>query len=327
MLDFRELTKTFGSTSALDAMSFAVPAGEVFGFLGPNGAGKTTAMRAIFGLVKLDSGSVLYQGRALGRDELTRFGYMPEERGLYPKMTVIEHLVYLARLHELSRGDALGKARELIDRLEIAGGGFSKIESLSLGNRQRTQIAAALIHEPDVLVLDEPFSGLDPLSVGAVRQILTDYAKRGRTVLFSSHQLELVEDFCHSVAIANRGRIVVSGSLAELTKTATVLAISVREDPDGNFLKTIPRIKVLESTSTGQRVQVEDDQDAQLVLRTAIEAGQLERYNFEDRRLSEVFLAAVEADNKERNFEDGQDAPAKTLAEFDPSTLDDVKSP
>ena len=327
MLDFRELTKTFGSNIALDAMSFSVPAGEVFGFLGPNGAGKTTAMRAIFGLVKLDSGSVLYQSGALGRDKLTRFGYMPEERGLYPKMTVIEHLVYLARLHGVHRGDALGRARELVDRLEIAGGGFSKIESLSLGNRQRTQIAAALIHDPDVLVLDEPFSGLDPLSVGAVRAILSDYAKRGRTVLFSSHQLELVEDFCHSVAIANHGRIVASGAVAELTKTATVLAVGVREDPDGNFLKTIPDIKVLENTPTGQRVQVENDRDAQLVLRTAIEAGHLERYNFENRRLSEVFLAAVAADNKLRNSEDGQIAAPNTPAELDASPLHDVRSP
>ncbi len=297
VLEFRELEKSYGSTHALDSMSFVVPPGEVFGFLGPNGAGKTTAMRAIFSLVELESGSVVYNGNTLVRGDLAHFGYMPEERGLYPKMTVLEHLIYLGRLHEISKSQALGRARELIERLEIVGGGSAKIEALSLGNRQRTQIAAALIHQPDVLVLDEPFSGLDPLSVEVVREILSDYASRGRTVLFSSHQLELVEDFCQSVAIANHGHIVLSGSVAEITSTATILTVAVREDPRGDYLSSLAGLRRLDNGSAGQRVQVADDAQAQLVLQAAIGAGHVERFTFERRRLSEVFIEAVQGDN------------------------------
>ena len=295
MLEFRQLVKTYAGKRALDHMSFSVPAGEVFGFLGPNGAGKTTAMRSIFGLVELDSGEVLYQEKGIGPTERQRFGYMPEERGLYPKMTVLDHLVYLARLHDVSAAESKKRALALIEKLEISGGPGAKIESLSLGNSQRAQVAAALIHSPDVLVLDEPFSSLDPLSIDIVKGMLEDYALQGATVLFSSHQLELVEDFCQSVAIANLGRIVLSGRVDALTESEKLLVVSVKEDPAGAYLDGVDGISRIGADAGGQRIEVRDENAAQRVLEAAMKAGTVMRFDHVRRSLVEVFRQAVAA--------------------------------
>ncbi len=295
MLEFRKLSKSYAGTNALDEMTFSVPSGEVFGFLGPNGAGKTTAMRSIFGLIELDSGQVLYRGAQIGREQLQRFGYMPEERGLYPKMTVLDHLTYLARLHEVPARAAKERALELVEKLQISGGPGAKIESLSLGNSQRTQVAAALIHQPEVLILDEPFSSLDPLSIEIVKGMLEDYAQEGATVLFSSHQLELVEGFCKSVAIANQGRIVLAGAVEALTESQTRLVVRVREDPEGSFLEGLEGVSRRGSDSNGQRIEVQDDGAARMALEAAMAAGTVLRYDHVRRSLVEVFREAVES--------------------------------
>ncbi len=295
VLEFRKLSKSYAGTNALDEMTFSVPSGEVFGFLGPNGAGKTTAMRSIFGLIELDSGQVLYRGAQIGREQLQRFGYMPEERGLYPKMTVLDHLTYLARLHEVPARAAKERALELVEKLQISGGPGAKIESLSLGNSQRTQVAAALIHQPEVLILDEPFSSLDPLSIEIVKGMLEDYAQEGATVLFSSHQLELVEGFCKSVAIANQGRIVLAGAVEALTESQTRLVVRVREDPEGSFLEGLEGVSRRGSDSNGQRIEVQDDGAARMALEAAMAAGTVLRYDHVRRSLVEVFREAVES--------------------------------
>ena len=295
MLEFRQLVKTYPGKRALDDMSFSVPAGEVFGFLGPNGAGKTTAMRSIFGLVELDSGEVLYQQRTIGPAERQRFGYMPEERGLYPKMSVLDHLVYLARLHEVPAAEAKRRALALVETLQISGGPSAKIEALSLGNSQRAQVAAALIHRPEVLILDEPFSSLDPLSIDIVKGMLVDYALQGATVLFSSHQLELVEDFCRSVAIANQGRIVLSGRVDSLTESERLLVVSVREDPAGNYLEGMDGVSRVGADAGGQRIEVRDEGAARRVLEAAMRAGTVMRFDHVRRSLVEVFRQAVGA--------------------------------
>ncbi|MDA8385276.1 MAG: ATP-binding cassette domain-containing protein [Actinomycetota bacterium] len=295
MLEFRELSKSYAGKKALDGMSFSVPCGEVVGFLGPNGAGKTTAMRSVFGLVELDSGQVIYQGGQIRPGQLQRFGYMPEERGLYPKMTVLAHLVYLARLHDVHAAEAKERALALVEKLEISGGPGAKIESLSLGNSQRTQVAAALIHQPEVLILDEPFSSLDPLSIEIVKGMLEEYAREGATVLFSSHQLELVEGFCKSVAIANQGRIVLAGAVEALTESQTRLVVRVREDPEGSYLEGLEGVSRLGSDPNGQRIEVQDDGAARRVLEAAMTAGTVLRYDHVRRSLVEVFREAVES--------------------------------
>ncbi|MEX0836507.1 MAG: ATP-binding cassette domain-containing protein, partial [Nitriliruptor sp.] len=208
MLELDRLHRRFGDVLALDGLSFSVARGELCGFLGPNGAGKTTAMRAVLGVTRLDDGEVRWDGQPVDRAVRRRTGYLPEERGLYPKMRVTEHLVYLGRLHGLTAADAEQRSQRLLDELGLSDRAGTEIESLSLGNQQRVQLAAALVHDPDLLVLDEPFSGLDPIAVDTMSAMLRERAAAGAAVVFSSHQLDLVEDLCRTVAVAAAGRVV-----------------------------------------------------------------------------------------------------------------------
>jgi ABC-2 type transport system ATP-binding protein len=279
-LELTALRRRFGTVDALDGLTFTVPPGEVFGFLGPNGAGKTTAMRAIVGVAGLDSGTVRWGGEPIGEDARRRIGYMPEERGLYPSMRVADQLEYLARLHGLSGPAAQAAAAHWAGRLGLADKAGSKIETLSLGNQQRVQLAAALVHGPDLLVLDEPFSGLDPVGVDAMSEVLAERAADGVTMLFSSHQLDLVEHLCTSVAIINYGKLVASGTVDELARGGQ-LRIAVR---------------VVGVTGGVATISLASRQDAQAVLDVARSAGPVEQFGFERRRLSAVFRDAVGAD-------------------------------
>jgi ABC-2 type transport system ATP-binding protein len=216
-LKLDRLRKSYGDTVALDSVTFEVAEGQMFGFVGPNGAGKTTLMRIVLGVLAADSGTVLWRGAPIDSADRRRIGYMPEERGLYPKMRVRDQLVYMARLHGAG-ADAAGRAADRwLDRLGIAERADEAVEVLSLGNQQRVQLGVALVHEPDLLVLDEPFSGLDPDGVDALADALLEEIRERRVpVIFSSHQLELVERLCDSVAIIAAGRIVATGPLAEV---------------------------------------------------------------------------------------------------------------
>jgi ABC-2 type transport system ATP-binding protein len=219
-LELRELRKRYGETVALDGASFTVGEGEMFGFVGPNGAGKTTLMRIVLGVLEADGGEVLWRGAPIGPEERRRIGYMPEERGLYPKMRVRDHLVYVARLHGVGEEEALAAAERWLERLGLQERAEEVVEALSLGNQQRVQLAAALVHDPEVLVLDEPFSGLDPVAVAGLSETLARRAAAGGTVLFSSHQLDLVESLCESVVVIDSGRLVMSGKVHELKRAS-----------------------------------------------------------------------------------------------------------
>ncbi len=294
-LELNGLRRTYGEVVALDGLSFTVPPGQVFGFLGPNGAGKTTAMRAIVGVASLDSGSVCWKGEPIGTQARSRIGYMPEERGLYPAMRVFEQLEYLARLHGLSEARARSAARAWSERLGVTSQGQAKVEALSLGNQQRVQLAAALVHEPELLVLDEPFSGLDPAGVDAMSEVLAERAAAGVTMLFSSHQLDLVEHLCQSVAIIHHGRLVAQGSVEDLG-TAGKLRVSVRVagDDAGRWAQDLGHTAEVEKIIAGTvLLAVPDRASAQAVLDRARAAGPVEQFGFERRKLSEVFRDAV----------------------------------
>jgi ABC-2 type transport system ATP-binding protein len=216
-LELRDLEKRYGDTTALAGVSFSVGEGQMFGFVGPNGAGKTTTMRIVLGVLAADAGEVLWRGRPIGLEERRRIGYMPEERGLYAKMRVRDQLSYMAELHGLAEEAALAAAEHWMQRLGVADRAEEPVEALSLGNQQRVQLAVALVHEPDLLILDEPFSGLDPDGVDALSEALVgEIRARGVPVVFSSHQLDLVERLCDSVAIIAAGRITSSGPVADL---------------------------------------------------------------------------------------------------------------
>ncbi|MGA8246541.1 MAG: ATP-binding cassette domain-containing protein [Nocardioides sp.] len=294
LLQLDGLSRRFGTVTALDGLTFSVPSGQVVGFLGPNGAGKTTTMRAVFGLTDLDAGSVRWNGVPVGASERRRFGYMPEERGLYPNMLVVEQVEYLGRLHGMGARSAAAAAQHWLERLEVADRSASKVEALSHGNQQRVQLAAALVHDPEVLVLDEPLSGLDPTGIDAIGGVLVDQARAGRCVLFSSHQLDLVESLCESVAIIDHGRLVAGGTVEELASSgARRLAVRVSGDRQGAWAQGIPGVTVSEVDGGEVRLVLDESTDSDVVLDAARAAGRVTEFGFGRRRLSEVFREAM----------------------------------
>jgi ABC-2 type transport system ATP-binding protein len=298
VLELAGLRRAFGDVVALDGLSFTVLPGQVFGFLGPNGAGKTTAMRAIVGVTSLDGGAVRWSGEPIGEEARRRIGYMPEERGLYPAMKVLEQLEYLARLHGLTQAAARSAARHWADRLGLGGQGQMKTEALSLGNQQRVQLAAALVHDPELLVLDEPFSGLDPVGVDAMSEVLAERAAAGVTMLFSSHQLDLVEHLCTCVAIIHHGALVAHGTVDELARGGPLrIAVKVAGDHQALWTSQLGGIAAVQQVAGGTAMlSLTRRQDAQAVLDVARRAGPVEQFGFERRRLSEVFRDAVGPD-------------------------------
>ncbi|MEA2137411.1 MAG: type transport system ATP-binding protein [Solirubrobacteraceae bacterium] len=296
VLELDDLHRSYGDVAALDGMTFTVPAGRVFGFLGPNGAGKTTAMRAILGVTALHSGSIRFAGAPVDVAARRRFGYMPEERGLYPGMRVLEQLAYFGRLHGMTAAAARQAGAELCGRLGVAERLEAKVEELSLGNQQRVQLAAALVHDPELLVLDEPFSGLDPVGIDDLSAVLGERAAAGATVLFSSHQLDLVEHLCEEVAIVDRGRLVAQGRVEELARSGRPqLAVRVAGDDGGRWADALPAGAARAATRDDGTVTIalDDAALADAVLDVARAAGRVEHFTFQRRRLSEVFRESV----------------------------------
>ncbi|GAA4582023.1 ATP-binding cassette domain-containing protein [Planotetraspora phitsanulokensis] len=290
MLEVQDLRKRFGDKVALDGVGFAVRPGEMFGFVGANGAGKTTTMRIVMGVLDADSGEVRLDGTPLTYDARRRFGYMPEERGLYQKMKVAEQVEYFGRLHGLGRAAARDAAGELLERLGLAARRDDAVEVLSLGNQQRVQLAVALVHSPAVLVLDEPFSGLDPIAVDALAEVLKDRCSSGVPVVFSSHQLELVERLCDSVGIIAGGRMVASGAVDELrdTEGRTLLKLVVRGASPG-WADGLGEV----TTDGDRQVLLVESGDDQEILRSAMRAGEVEHFGRQRPTLAEIFREAV----------------------------------
>ncbi len=297
MLEVADLARRYGDVVALDGLSFTVEPGQLFGFVGPNGAGKTTTMRIILGVLEPDAGSVRWRGAPVDLATRARFGYMPEERGLYPKMRVRDQLAYFAQLHGLSRPDALAATESWLERLGIADRAGDRVEALSLGNQQRVQLGAALVHDPELLVLDEPFSGLDPVGVDVLSGVLRELADGGVPVLFSSHQLELVERLCESVAIVKDGRLVASGKVDDL-RSAGAAALTVRVAVAGggeDWLAAVPGAEVVDRGPDGVLVALQDGAGPEAVLDAARATGTVTHFAVERPTLSELFRKAVAA--------------------------------
>jgi len=230
MLTIRSLSKRYGEVVALDDASFEVRLGRIVGFLGPNGAGKTTAMRCILGLANPDAGEISWKGYPVEHHHRLRFGYMPEERGLYPKMRVREQLTYFGVLSGMSRPEAEQAADHWLGTLGLSDRAGARLDELSHGNQQRVQLATALVHDPELLVLDEPFSGLDPLGIEAMSALLVEQSQRGVAILFSSHQLDLVEDICEDVVIIDHGKVVLDGEVDRLRAETDKIRLEVAVD-------------------------------------------------------------------------------------------------
>lgn len=300
VLELSDLTQRYGDVVALGGVSFSVERGRICGFLGPNGAGKTTAMRAVMGILVTDGGTVAWDGGPVSDDVRRRFGYMPEERGLYKTLGVREHLVYLARLHGLSAGDAAASAEHWVEELGLGERADDKIEALSLGNQQRVQLGGALVHRPELLVLDEPFSGLDPIGVDVMSNVLRKQAAEGVAVVFSSHQLDLVEEVCDEVVVVSRGRIVLSGEVGALKRQGLPRwAVGVAGDV-APALAELPGVRVIGRRDEGVvTVELDNDVDPQGVLAAATTAGALTHFSRELPLLSELFRLAVAGDGRD----------------------------
>jgi ABC-2 type transport system ATP-binding protein len=298
-LEVSGLVKRYGSVLALDGCSLQVPAGHLVGLLGPNGAGKTTVMRTLFGLVVPEEGAVRWRGRPVDALCWRRFGYMPEERGLYPAMRVREQIAYFGRLSGLSAGDAAAAAARWIGRLGLAGREDSRIDRLSHGNQQRVQLAVALVHDPELVVLDEPFAGLDPIAVDALATLMHELSEDGTTVLFSSHQLDLVEHLCEDVVILDHGRVVLAGQLGELRAAAPrrrleiALAHDVAERWWERWSSRLPGVEVTGGDARQVQLSVDRSVDPEKVLAGAASTAEVVRFVFEPPSLSEIFRAAV----------------------------------
>jgi ABC-2 type transport system ATP-binding protein len=293
VLELDRLTRRFGDLVALDALSFAVEPGQMFGFVGSNGAGKTTAMRIVMGVDEPDAGEVRWQGAPLDRRARSTFGYMPEERGLYPKMTAERQLAYLGRLHGRSTTDAAAAGAHWLARLGLHGRGGDPVEKLSLGNQQRVQLAAALVHDPVLLVLDEPFSGLDPTGTDALSEILLEQAAGGVPVVFSSHQLELVERLCDAVAIIDAGRLVASGRVDELRARDRRPVLRVEVVTDRDWTAGLAGVRILGGGDDGMLLELADDIDEQRVLDVARAAGRVRHFGFVHPSLTELYREVV----------------------------------
>ena len=294
MLEFDGLQKSYGANRVLDGVSFAVAPGSMFGFCGSNGAGKTTTMRIAMGLVRADAGEVRWQGRPLDQALRRRIGYMPEERGLYPKMRVGEQLAYFARLHGLDGAAAARAAEHWADRLGLGERRRDQVEKLSLGNQQRVQLAAALVSRPEVLILDEPFSGLDPVGVDALAEALLEQARGGVPVVFSSHQLDLVERLCDAVGILARGAMVATGPVAELRRreAGRLLRVVVPDAAPG-WAAALPGVRVVSERAGDTLLELAPGADDQAVLATALRTGRVAHFARREPSLVELFREAV----------------------------------
>jgi ABC-2 type transport system ATP-binding protein len=305
MLRIEGLRKRFGEVQALDGVDLVIRPGEVFGFLGANGAGKTTTMRIVLGFLKPDDGTVTWNDQEATTWPRRVWGYMPEERGLYLRMPVLEQLVYFASLYGIPRARARKDALGWLERFRIAEYADRKAESLSKGNQQKVQYIATILHDPDVLLMDEPFVGLDPVNVALLKAAFLEMRDRGKTIVFSTHQLEQAEELCDSVAIIDRGRIVTSGSTRDVKRSTghQVVRVATGGDGDASWLETLPNVSVIRPGRDFTELRVDAGADPQAVLRAAIARGEVLRFEVGDPSLEEVFVERVGAlEHEERTL-------------------------
>ncbi|HEU4973797.1 MAG TPA: ATP-binding cassette domain-containing protein [Baekduia sp.] len=295
MLELDGLTRRFDDVVALDGLSLTVRPGRLTGFVGANGAGKTTAMRIALGVLEPDAGEVRWDGRPATAADRAAFGYMPEERGLYPRMRVAEQVEHFARLHGLEGEGAARATAAVLQVVGLADQAKTRTDTLSLGNQQRVQLAVALVHDPQLLVLDEPFSGLDPIGADVMAGVLRARADAGVPVAFSSHQLDVVERLCDEVAIVRDGRVVASGTVGELRRRGGRRVRVDVDAADDRWLAGVAGIVAMDRDADGVVVALDDGADDQRLLQAALAAGPVRRFAPEEPRLADVFREAMAA--------------------------------
>jgi ABC-2 type transport system ATP-binding protein len=296
VLEIHGVRKRFGDVTALDGVTFDVRPGEVFGFLGANGAGKTTTMRIVLGFLAPDDGTVTWNGAPARSWPRRSWGYMPEERGLYLKMPVLDQLVFFASLYGISRSEARADALAWLARFRIADLADRRAETLSKGNQQKVQYIATVLHRPDVVLMDEPFVGLDPVNVALLKSAFLEMRDQGRTVVFSTHQLEQAEELCDSVAIIDHGRIVTAGSTRDVKRSTghQVVRIATSGDGDASWLRSLPHVALTRAGRDYAELQLDASGDPQSVLQAVLaHGGDVLRFEVTDPSLEDVFVERV----------------------------------
>ena len=292
------LSKRYGNVQALDGIGFVAQAGQVFGFLGPNGAGKTTTMRIVLDIIHADSGSVTWAGRPAAQAPRRTWGYLPEERGLYPRMKVLDQLVFVAALHGVARAEAAKRARHWLARFRIGDYADRRAEGLSKGNQQKVQFIGAILHDPDVLLMDEPFSGLDPINAALLKEAFLELRDRGKVIVFSTHQMDAVEELCDALAIIDRGKPVLTGPVPSVKRQAgrVVVRLGVAGDPDLDWLDALPNATVRRSGLDYHEIQLADDADPESILHEALARhAHVTRFEIAAPSIEDIFIERVGA--------------------------------
>jgi ABC-2 type transport system ATP-binding protein len=292
-LELQSVFKTFGDLVAVDGVSFVVPQGTIYGLLGPNGAGKTTTLRMIMNIIAPDSGLVLFNGRPRYRTDLARVGYLPEERGLYRKMTVTDQLAFLAELHGVRRRESLPIIARWLERVELADWGKKRVEELSKGMQQKIQLIGTILHDPELIILDEPFSGLDPINQGLFKDLLADYRRQGKTIIFSTHIMEQAEKLCDYICLISRGRTILEGELATLKRQLGGNSYRLIADGDLERLDEVKGVQQALFHDGSAKLLLEPDAHGSDVLRELVGFLTVHEFSSQEPELEEIFIKAV----------------------------------
>jgi ABC-2 type transport system ATP-binding protein len=295
VLQLEQVTKRFGNFTAVNQLSLNIPEKEMFGFLGANGAGKTTTFRMILGLLDVSDGRVTWDGKPINYETSSIIGYLPEERGLYPKLKVRDQIVYLARLRGMPKQAALKELDYWLNRFKVPEYADKKVEELSKGNQQKIQFIAAVIHKPRLLILDEPFSGLDPVNVEQLKEAVVELKNAGTTIVFASHRMEHVEEMCEHICIMHKGSPVVHGSLREIKRSFGRKNLVIHADFDTSFLKEFPGVAKAKMTAEGIHLQISGEQVAEDILKEIVGKGFIRKFVLEEPSLNDIFIEKVGA--------------------------------
>ena len=290
------VNKSFGQLQVIKDLSMQVREGSIFGFLGPNGAGKTTTMRMILDIIRPDSGHITWDGQDVREVSRRSWGYLPEERGLYPKVGVEEQLIFLARLNGLSKPAAQRNLDEWLERFQITEYRKRKVEELSKGNQQKIQFLAAILHDPLILIMDEPFSGLDPVNAITLKEAFWEMRKQGKTIIFSTHQLEQVEELCEDVLIINEGQTVIAGSVRDVKRRhgRNVARLKLDNDAEARWLDTLEGVQVTKRRQDYIEMQLQADLNPNLIVEAALEhGGIISRFELTEPSLTDIFIEVV----------------------------------
>jgi ABC-2 type transport system ATP-binding protein len=295
----RGVGKAFSGHVAVKDLSLEVPRGSVFGLLGPNGAGKTTTLRMVMDILAPDTGTIEILGRPADRASRDRIGYMPEERGLYPRMVLEEQLVFMAAIKGMARREAAARLGPWLQRFGLADWRRRKVNELSRGMQQKAQFVATVLHEPEVLIMDEPMSGLDPVGMDDMREAMLELRRRGATIVLSSHQMEAVERLCDRVALINRGEKVLDGSVAEVKSRYGTNTVALAFEGDGSFIETLPGVAGVSDHGQYVEVRLHDGADAQPLLREAAGRLRIRRFEIVEPSLHDIFVETVKGSGEE----------------------------